>query len=372
MNNFWTDYPKFLPPDLGRMRNTLERLGNPHLKLPPVIHVAGTNGKGSVVENLRAILTQAGHSCHIYSSPHLLRLNERIKISGSEISDEAFEVFRHQVDEAANEIELVWFEVLTCIAFLAFSKAPADYTLLETGLGGRFDATNVVTPILSLITSISMDHQAQLGNSLEAIIYEKAGIVKEGVPVIVGPNTEEVQHFLKSYTPQFCGFPADDYRKDNQDLARAAARYLEIENEIIEEGLSKAAIPGRFQQLADNIYIDGAHNEGGALALNKLLSDFDKPVSLVVVMNRRKDIKAFLTAFQGKVKTIFLPAMASENFYNPENIVVVAGEMGFAVEKVESLEKVYMKAQADTSHIYLFTGSLHFVGEMLSSLLLQG
>lgn len=358
----WTNYPRFLPPDLGRVRHVLQKLGNPHLQLPAVIHVAGTNGKGSVVNNVRAILEAAGKSCHVYTSPHLIRLNERILIRGEEISDHNLDAFKKRVDGAAQGIPITWFDVLTCIAFLAFAENSADYTLLETGLGGRYDATNVAHPLLVLLTSISLDHQEQLGTTLAEIVHEKAGIIKEGVPVIVGPNTKEVQHLLASYRPFFCGEPSFDYLKDNQEHARQAGRLLNIPDSIIEEALTKASLPGRFQKLGKNIYIDGAHNEGGARALADKISSLEKPVTLVLGMGKSRKLEDFLKPFRGKVEAVFFPELTDEYFQSAKEACTIAASLGFKARVCVSLSEATQKALSAQEEITIFTGSLHFLG----------
>ena len=179
-------YPKLIDLRLDRLVRLLADLGDPQLSLPPVIHVAGTNGKGSVCAFIRAIAEAAGLRVHVYTSPHLVRFNERIRLAGSLVSDEQLAQALDEIEAVNAENQITVFEAITAVAFLLFSRVPADLCVVEVGLGGKFDATNVVRPAACAITSISMDHQDFLGDRLEIIAAEKAGIIKPGVPVVTG------------------------------------------------------------------------------------------------------------------------------------------------------------------------------------------
>ena len=187
-------HPKEIDLSLGRMHRLLTALGNPERKLPPVIHVAGTNGKGSVTATMRAILEASGKRCHVYTSPHLVAFNERIRIGtdGGFVSDPVLYDALHRCEEANAGGEITFFEITTAAAFLIFAEHPADILLLEVGLGGRLDATNVIDrPVATVITPVSMDHEKFLGDDLADIAVEKAGIIKHGVPVVSASQPEE-------------------------------------------------------------------------------------------------------------------------------------------------------------------------------------
>jgi dihydrofolate synthase/folylpolyglutamate synthase len=184
---------------LDRIERLLAALGNPEDKMPPVVHVAGTNGKGSTIATLRACLEAAGCRVHVYTSPHLVRFNERIRVAGELIEDEALIALLEECERVNAGQPITFFEVATCVAFLAFSRTPADIALLETGLGGRLDTTNVVRrPAATAITPVSLDHQAFLGDTIAAIAGEKAGILRPGVPAIIGPQPSEAEAVIEA------------------------------------------------------------------------------------------------------------------------------------------------------------------------------
>src|SRR6056297_4198996 len=192
-------HPKIIDLTLDRVWRLLEALGNPHHDLPPVIHVAGTNGKGSTLAMIRAGLEGAGLTCHAYTSPHLARFHERIRLAGELISEPDLTAVLDECHAANGDAPITYFEITTCAALRAMSRVKADYTLLEVGLGGRLDATNVIgAPALTIITPVSMDHEQYLGNTLARIAGEKAGIIKRGVPCIVGPQAEAALEVIEA------------------------------------------------------------------------------------------------------------------------------------------------------------------------------
>src|SRR5947207_11088590 len=192
-------HPKLIDLSLGRIERLLTALGEPHLKLPPVIHIAGTNGKGSTLATLRACLEAADYRVHAYTSPHLVRFHERIRLAGHLIDEDALLALLEECERANGGEPNTFFEITTAAAFLAFARTPADVVLLETGLGGRLDATNVLPrPAATAITTISLDHQAFLGDTIAAIAGEKAGILKPGVPAIIGPQPEEGERVIEA------------------------------------------------------------------------------------------------------------------------------------------------------------------------------
>ena len=192
-------HPKIIDLTLDRMWRLLDALGNPQNNLPPVIHIAGTNGKGSTQAMIRAGLESAGHRVHAYTSPHLARFHERIRVAGDLITEADLTAVLDECYAANNGGNITYFEITTCAALLAFSRTPADYTLLEVGLGGRLDATNVIdTPALTVITPVSIDHQQYLGDTLGQIAGEKAGIIKRRVPCVVGPQQDEAMDVIEA------------------------------------------------------------------------------------------------------------------------------------------------------------------------------
>ena len=206
-------HPKLIDLGLDRTYALLEKLGSPHLDLPPVIHIAGTNGKGSTLAFIRAILEHNGQTAHVYSSPHLVRFNERIRLAGRLIDDDALADLLEQVEDKNSGTDITFFEVTTAAAMLAFAQTPADFTLLETGLGGRMDSTNVIDqPLVTIISPIAKDHEHFLGNTITAIAGEKAGIMKPNVPVISAcqhPEAAAVLHkHAKTLGCPFCCYPS--------------------------------------------------------------------------------------------------------------------------------------------------------------------
>lgn len=347
-------HPKRIDLSLGRLYRLLSALGNPHTRLPPVLHVAGTNGKGSVVAFARAMLEAAGHRVHAYTSPHLVRFNERIRLAGDLISDDHLVDILERCETANGEEPITYFEVTTAAAFLAFSEMPADALLLEVGLGGRLDATNVVDrPAATAITRISMDHMQFLGDTLSAIAAEKAGIVKPGVPLVVGPQAAGVDGdaVLEVIGAKAAGAgapmlaPGRDWSVsvDGETFALrigaadrtfplpalpgahqignaatailateryAAAAGLAIDDAAIRRGLATVSWPARLQRLTrgplvqaapegSTLWLDGGHNDSAGQALADWLAkagDADgRPLHLICGMLESKAPVDFLT-----------------------------------------------------------------------------
>ncbi|HZH26406.1 MAG TPA: folylpolyglutamate synthase/dihydrofolate synthase family protein [Azospirillaceae bacterium] len=307
-------HPKLIDLSLDRLWGLLDRLGNPHRHLPPVVHVAGTNGKGSTVAFLRAMLEAAGHRVHVYTSPHLVRFHERIRLAGRLIEDDALAALLVEIEAANAGDPITFFEVTTCAAFLAFARTPADVVLLETGLGGRLDATNVVErPVCTAITRVSFDHMHFLGDTLAAIAGEKAGIMKPGVPAVVAPQLgdEVVGVFrtraaalgcdLRLYGEAWRTEPtADGFRFQsaartldlpppgllgahqilNAGTAIACLEHvpLAVPDAAVRTGLHTVEWPARLQRLRRGplptglpagweLWLDGAHNDSGGEVL---------------------------------------------------------------------------------------------------------
>ncbi len=368
--------PEILDLTLERMIRALAALGNPHLSLPPVIHVAGTNGKGSTVAFLKTILEGEGKHVHCYTSPHLTRVTERIVLNGSRISTNLFDELTKHVESIASDLS--YFEVLTCVAFLAFSRVPADYILLEVGLGGRLDATNVVDPLLSVITSISLDHQEYLGNSISAIAREKAGILKPGKPVVLAHqpyqevydligdcarplNTQVIRVAPLSETVEL-GL-LGKHQRDNAATALAAAHILLGKGDYYHH-LKKTRWPGRLQQLSTtpDIWVDGAHNEDGIRVLAQELCHWKalgKQLILCLsqLSNRSQDILA--PALDCADDVIHIDMQQGDRFHPKPSFV----KKSFTPEQA----LLYFREDAYNNTRILFMGSLYMVGEILKT-----
>jgi dihydrofolate synthase/folylpolyglutamate synthase len=358
-------YPKLIDLSLERIERFLTQLDNPHLKLPPVIHIAGTNGKGSVTANLRACLETTGAKVHATISPHLVRFNERIVLAGREITDSELLSLLDECDAVNAGAPITYFEVATAATFLAFSRHEADYCLLETGLGGRLDATNIVPqPAACVITAIGYDHMEFLGRTLRDIASEKAGIIKAGVPCVVGPQTYEAlkggvndvftskalsvgaplylygRDWFVEETPLgfrlIHGDKIEDFPKpalygrhqiDNAATAIMALRAIEKQKgkdiaslADLQKGIQQTRWAGRLQRLTETalnealpdfseIYLDGGHNENAAKMLKHELHIWkkrepQKPIHLVLGMLARKDPVSFVRPLADKLDSI--------------------------------------------------------------------
>lgn len=390
--------------DLETVAKLLAALGGPHLRLPPVIHIAGTNGKGSVQAYLRAVFERAGLKVHSYTSPHLVRFNERIVLASEQITDGyLFEICeRARIASEENNIQSRFFEGVTAAAFLAFAEVPADVLILETGMGGRLDATNIVPrPVLTIITPISLDHMEYLGPDVRIIAGEKAGIIKPGVPCVISCQLPEVYEVLFSRCEQMrapitafsydfgvektddgfkiLGAGCDDITfsqpnlpGDHQIINAATAivsikqlGVFEVSEESIKAGITSAVWPGRIEKIGDRIWIDGAHNQGGAIALSLWMSENLKgPISLILGMTKNRDVEAFLKAFKGIVDHIFCVRVQSEpSSYSAEKLVQLALSSAIETTICESLAEAIKVAKRRGGDVVV-TGSLFLVGDL--------
>ncbi|PZP57474.1 MAG: bifunctional folylpolyglutamate synthase/dihydrofolate synthase [Micavibrio aeruginosavorus] len=336
-------YPKAIEPGLERTCRILHDIGDPHLKLPPVIHIAGTNGKGSTLAFIRSLLEDHGKTCHVMTSPHLVKFNERLVISGEEISDAELEKLLLRVEALNAGKPVTFFEITTAAGMLAFAENPADYTLLETGMGGRLDSTNVIEhPLVTIITNISLDHMQHLGDSLAKIAFEKAGIMKSGVPCIIGPGNESVMDVFESRAAELNaplyrygrewdyeitdrGFTltinGQDYECPKPNLlgdhqyANAATAIMSLlslsflrKQESPFHGITKALWPARLQKLNSGklfdllpkgweLWLDGGHNEAGGKILGHQARHWQEedgtPLHLILGMLTTKDPAPF-------------------------------------------------------------------------------
>ena len=407
-------HPKKIDLSLGRIERLLAVLGNPHDKLPPVIHVAGTKGKGSTVATLRACLEAAGYRVHAYISPHLVRFNERIRLAGTLIDDRALAAALEECERANAGREITFFEITTAAAFLAFSRTAADIVLLEVGLGGRLDTTNVVKhPAVTAITPVSLDHQAFLGNTVAAIAGEKAGILKPGVPGVIAPQIAEAESVIEARgaavgAPLYragqewrCARAGDGIRYEGErwrfDLplpsllgahqvlnAGTAIACLEkltgftVGEGAITDGLRHIDWPGRLQLLRQGplvammpgweLWLDGGHNPAAGEVLGAVVADWrDRPLHLVVGMLNTKDTAGFLAPMAPYTKSLQAVTIPDEENPLPAAAIVAAARsVGIAASEAQSVEGALnaIAAGAASGRI-LICGSLHFAGVVL-------
>ncbi len=413
--------PALIDLGLSRVLRTLDRLGAPHRRLPPTFHVAGTNGKGSTVAFLSAILTASGARTHSFISPHLVRYNERIVLGGREIADDAFIDAITRVDAAAGDDDLTFFETLACAGFLAFAETPADFLVLEVGLGGRLDATNVLEkPLASVITPIALDHQSFLGDTLAQIASEKAGIFRAGAPAVIGLQTPEAMAVLESHAlaeraalfthgrdwtswrengrliyqdedglcdldpPRLVGA----HQFDNAGLAVAAVKAvkLAVADDAISAGLAAARWPARLQQLRSGplfgllrgdveteIWLDGGHNPHAARALAQTMADFEekspKPLVLIAGMQENKDADGFFAAFAGLAASVFAVQAAHAGARTAMSVAEAAERAGLPAHPCDSLAEAMRHARGVGKKPLriLICGSLYLAGEVLKA-----
>ena len=409
---------------LGRMLPLLERLGNPQRKVPPVIHVTGTNGKGSTIAFLRAMLEAAGKRVHVYTSPYLVRVNENFRLGGPGggvlVSDAELADALAECKTANGDTPITLFELETAAAFVLFARHPADMLLLEVGLGGRLDATNVIDrPLASIVTPVSMDHAEFLGDTLEKIAGEKAGIFRKGVPAVIAPQMSAVSAVLERqaekaraplhvagqhwhanvengrlvYSDEQGLFDLPPpklfgrHQFDNAGTAIAALRAAGVRVPIkaVEQGLMRAEWPARLQRLATGplaalapagaeIWLDGGHNADGGRAIAAALGDLEervsRPLVLVVGMLANKDRDGFLRNFTGLVRRVFGVRINRENGAPAGDIAAAAQSAGMPADAVESIEDALAaiaRLGFDPSPRILITGSLYLAGEVLAA-----
>jgi dihydrofolate synthase/folylpolyglutamate synthase len=417
-------HPKRIDLSLDRLQNLLAALDHPEKKLPPVIHVAGTNGKGSTVAFLRAILEAAGLSVHVYTSPHLVRFNERFRLGspgeGKLVSDAELAATFEECERANANAPITVFEITTAAGLLLFSRHPADVLILEVGLGGRLDATNVIdAPLASIITRISIDHTDFLGDTLEKIAAEKAGILKRNAPAIIaaqhrdvltvierqaaklnaplciaGENftaTEERGRLVYQDEAGLLDLPAPKlygrHQYENAGLAIAALRAIgtfKIPGSAFEAGMTKADWPARLQRLAhgkltelvpagSELWLDGGHNPDGGRAIAATLADLEervsRPLVMIVGMLASKDCEGFLRNFTGLARRmIAVPVPGAEKGLPAETVADCARSIGLPSTSrdnlAEALEAV-RKLDLDPPPRILITGSLYLAGDVL-------
>jgi dihydrofolate synthase/folylpolyglutamate synthase len=419
-------HPRRIDLTLDRMWRVLDALGHPQRQIAPVIHVAGTNGKGSTVAFLRAILEAAGLAVHAYTSPHLVRINERFRIGraggGALVGDEELAEALSVCESANGDAPITVFEVETAAAFVLFARHSADIVLLEVGLGGRLDATNVIDrPLASVIAPIGMDHIEFLGDTLIKIATEKAGIIKPGAPVVVARQSPEAMAVIERQAQRVTApifaegqewtvtaesgrlvyqderglldLPAPrlfgHHQFDNAGLAIAALRAAGVEElpaHAFESGIAKAEWPARMQRLGPGpltalapagaeVWLDGGHNADGGRVAAAALADLEdrvpRPLVLIAGMLANKDCTAFLANFTGLTRhVVAVPVPDQEKGLPPERLAEAARQLGMraamAADVGEALRALAQLAY-DVSPRILIIGSLYLAGAVLAA-----
>ncbi|NNE79616.1 MAG: bifunctional folylpolyglutamate synthase/dihydrofolate synthase [Silicimonas sp.] len=404
-------HPKVIDLTLDRMGRCLEAVGNPELDLPPIIHLAGTNGKGSTQAMIRAGLESAGQTVHAYTSPHLARFHERIRVAGKLISEPELISLLDEVYTANDGETITYFEITTVAAFLAFAKVKADWTLLEVGLGGRHDATNVVdNPRLTIITKVDLDHQQFLGETIAEIAFQKAGIIKRGVPVVVGPQHEEGLSVIEDEARRLgaplivhgqhwhvweergrmiyqdesglLDLPLPNLRGPHQlgnaGMAVAALRHLGFDESACIGAVSSAFWPARMQRLKEGplleaapeaeLWLDGGHNPAAAEALVETLKSMpSRPTHLICGMLSTKDVTGYLAPLKKVAESLHAVAIPGETAtLSAEDTEAAAKSVGFDAVTAASVADALADIVADTPKArVLICGSLYLAGAVL-------
>ena len=404
-------HPKVIDFTLDRVWTLLKALDNPERKLPPVIHIAGTNGKGSTQAMIRAGLEAAGKSVHAYTSPHLARFHERIRLAGDLITEAHLTEVLDECYRTNGGANITYFEITTCAALLAFARTPADFTLLEVGLGGRLDATNVIDkPALTIITPVSMDHEGFLGNTVAKIAGEKAGIIKRGVPCVVGPQTDEAMEVIEAQAARL-GAPMLAYGQhwhvfeergrlvyqdetglldlnlpnlpgqhqvQNAGAALAALRHLNMPEASFDGTVQNAYWPARMQHLKGtslndlapqaDLWLDGGHNPaaGDALALH-LRGLPKRPTYMICGMLNTKDVRGYmrpLTDVADHLTAVSIPG--ETNTLSAADTAKAAKDVGLNADEADSVEAALLQiASVAPQARVLICGSLYLAGHVL-------
>ena len=413
-------HPKSIDLETGRIERLLAKLGNPHLSLPPTIHIAGTNGKGSTSAFLRAMAEAAGKKVHVYTSPHLVSFRERIRLAGTLVSDETLlEALRRCEKVNAGE-PITFFEITTATAFLLFSEHPADLLVLEVGLGGRFDATNVIqNPLASVITPIAHDHEGFFGTEITRIAWEKAGIMKKGIPAIWAQQEEEVRTVLEAEAAKVGATPISIGGQDwmsfeehgslifqgesglmdlplprlggrhqlsNAGTAIATVKQVlpDITDEQIAKGLTCVDWPARMQRLTtgtlcaqlpkeSELWLDGGHNPHAGLAVASAFADLEekapRPLHMIVGMLNTKDPAGYFAPFKGLAKDIItVPIDGNDAALDPVELAQIAQRAGIPASAAGSVEEALKRLTLMNLKIaprILIGGSLYLAGNVL-------
>ncbi|CAM5458666.1 Folylpolyglutamate synthase [Mycolicibacterium aubagnense] len=427
IEHLMTLHPKGFDLSLDRVSRLLERLGNPQDKLPPVIHIAGTNGKGSCAAFSRALLEAAGYRVHVHTSPHLVNWHERYRLGaeggGRLVEDKIFADAIARVAEANAGETITVFEILTAVGFLLFAEHPADAAIMEVGLGGRFDATNVIKrPAVSVIMPVSLDHEAYLGDRVELIAAEKAGIIKRGCPVVVGAQEFEAAQLVLIETAERLRAPLSVYGQDflafgengrmvyqdgdglmdlspprlpgRHQFANAAAAIaaikaagFEISERDADQAMTSVAWPGRMQRLTQGrlvdlaprgaeIWLDGGHNPGAGTVIAEALAEQEektpRPLFLISGMINTKDQTGYFRAFKGLARHVYtVPVSMSDSGVPNDELAARAAEAELSAEPVSSVANALMLLRDtwDESEVpprILIGGSLYLAGAVLA------
>ena len=411
LERMMTLHPKIIDLTMQRVERLLAALGHPERALPPVIHIAGTNGKGSTHAMIRAGLEAGGSLVHAYTSPHLARFHERIRLAGELISEEALTALLDECVKANGPDEITFFEITTCAAFLAFARVKADYTLLEVGLGGRLDATNVVDhPILTVITPVSIDHQQYLGDTLPEIAGEKAGIIKRLVPVVVGPQEPEGMDVIEARALRL-GAPVLAYGQQwsvseergrliyqdenglldlplpnlpgpfqifNAGAAITALRALGKDQAACEAAVTSAFWPARMQRLRFGplveaapeveLWLDGGHNPAGGAAVADTLARMPaRETHLICGMLNTKDVRGYMRPLAPHVTRLHAVSIPGEkNTLPAEATCEAATAVGIKAVTAASVSDALTQIVADCPNArVLICGSLYLAGGVL-------
>lgn len=404
-------HPKVIDLTLDRVWRLLAVMDNPQDKLPPVIHIAGTNGKGSTQAMIRAGLEATGAKVHAYTSPHLARFHERIRLAGDLITEDALTEVLDRCYRANGPDPITYFEITTVAALKAFAETPADYTLLEVGLGGRLDATNVIdTPKLTIITPVDLDHQAFLGDTLTAIAGEKAGIIKRGVPCIVGPQHKDAMDVIEA-TAARLGAPLLAYGQHwhvfeerdrlifqdetglldlprpalrgphqvmNAGAVLAALRALGADETACEAAMTQATWPARMEKLTEGalvdlaapaeLWLDGGHNPAaGAMLAATLREQPTRPTHLICGMLNTKDIAGYLKPLAEIATTLTGVSIPDETNTIPGSETArIAQSVGIVAHSAETVaDAIAMITAQDRNARILICGSLYFAGHVI-------
>ena len=410
LERMMTLHPKVIDLTLDRVHRLLGLLGHPEQSIPPAIHIAGTNGKGSTQAMIRAGLEQAGNKVHAYTSPHLARFHERIRLAGDLISEPALAALLDECVAKNGPDEITFFEITTCAAFLAFARTPADWTLLEVGLGGRLDATNVITPRLSIITPVSMDHESFLGDTLAKIAGEKAGIIKRGIPVILGPQTDDGLQVMEA-TAARLGAPIlahgqhwqvweergrliyqdenglldlplpnlpGPHQIQNAGAALTALRFLGHDEAACEAAVTRAEWPARMQRLRRGplidlapraeLWLDGGHNPAGGEAVAATLARMpERETHLICGMLNTKDVTGYMRPLAPHVARLHAVSIPGEkNTLPSEATRDAARSAGITATTAPSVAEAVAAIAATTPEArILICGSLYLAGSIL-------
>lgn len=406
-----TLHPKSIDLTLDRVQRLLPALKNPQVRLPPVIHIAGTNGKGSTLAMVRAGLEGCGKRVHAYTSPHLVRFHERIRLAGTLISEPQLAAVLAECEAHNGDAPITHFEITTCAAFLAFARAAADFTLLEVGLGGRLDATNVVpAPRLTVITPIALDHQSFLGESLAQIAAEKAGILKRGVPCVVAPQPQEAEAVIQARA-RALGVPLFTYgqhwqvhRRQNRLLfkddrgaldlplpalvgphqvgnagtAIAVLRQLGLPDRAYGQAMTDVRWPARLQRLTQGplsaaapqaeLWLDGGHNPAAGAALAQAVAQLPKrPLHLICGMLNTKSLTDYLRPLARQAASVMGVAIPGErNTLPADRVAQGASTLGVPARAAQDVAAAIkaIAAQTPTARV-LICGSLYLAGQVL-------